>query len=44
VAADLPDVARTADRRASGNLNNGVCSIIIVRAKRKLANQKIDFG
>jgi len=42
MAADPPDVARTGNCRASGNLNNGVCSII-VRRKRKLAVQKIDF-
>src|ERR1700730_4522 len=41
--ADPPDVARTAYRRASCNLNNGVCSIIIVRGERKLANQQVDF-
>jgi hypothetical protein len=41
--ADLPDVVRTRDRRPRGNLNNGVCSIIIVRRKGQLANQQIDF-
>jgi hypothetical protein len=38
MAADSPDVAGTGNRRSSGNLNNGVCSIIVVCLKRQLAN------
>jgi hypothetical protein len=38
MVADLPDIARAGNRRASGNLNNGVCSIIIVIRKRQFAN------
>ena len=44
MAADIPDIAQAANRRASGDLNNGVSGVIIVSRKRQLANQYIDFG
>ena len=43
MAADIPDIAQAANRRASGDLNNGVSGVIIVSRKRQLANQQIDF-
>jgi len=44
VAADLPDVARTADRRAGRNSNDDACRIIIVCSDREVTDQDVDFG
>jgi hypothetical protein len=43
VIAEHPGVAGASNRRASRNFNDGVRGIIIVRRKRQLAYQQIDF-